>query len=321
LRGHLRGGGSAYDGSTKLTSTFFPTTTDSSGHIALQYTAPATLPASGVDQILVQPQTSGGGCGGVNAASQNVDEYSFGPAAVVSIGDVGATEAEQRPGIPAEFTLTVTPLQPNPVTVQYTTSCGIGDKWCSEDFRVNTSSPVTATIPANTSSTTIRIGQYSYPGRNEGEDYNEGWFVHLTNPAESAATVVLGRSVGEGVEYPDVSDTTAPPQLYIGSAGVVPTTDPAVTRIYFTVTLSAPTSTAVTVNYATSDGSAVAGTNYTAKQGVATIAAGKNSVVIPVVVLPNSPPGSNLTFSVTLSNASGGLTIMRPTGTGTILAS
>jgi Calx-beta domain len=307
------GGGSAYVGSTQLTSSPVLFTANGSGDVALQYDAPATLPTSGVDQIIAQVLSG-------SAVNQNVDDYSFGAAPVVSIGDAGVAQGRKQPGIPADFTITVTPVQPNPVSVQYTTSCGIGDKWCSEDFRVDPSSPITATIPANTSSTKIIVRQYSYLGSGSGENYNEGWFVHLSNPTESSVNVVLGRSVGEGIEYPDVA-STSPPALFVGSAGLVPTTDAGGAPIYFTVTLSAPTSSDVTFSYATSDGSAHAGVDYKAKQGTATIASGKNSVVIPVTILPNAPPGSDLTFTLTISNASGGLTIVQPQDTGTILIS
>ncbi len=89
----------------------------------------------------------------------------------------------------------------------------------------------------------------------------------------------------------------------------------------FTVTLGAQQSSTVTFNYATSNGTAIAGTDYTALSGVGSIPAGKTSFVIHVVLLPHSPPGSDKTFKVTISGASGGLTIATAVGTGTILSS
>jgi chitinase len=104
---------------------------------------------------------------------------------------------------------------------------------------------------------------------------------------------------------------------------VVPVNDPLADKVdmYFTVTLGALESSTVTFNYTTSNGTAIAGTDYTAISGVGSIAAGKTSFVIHVVLLPNSPPTSNKTFTVTISNASEGLTISNATGTGTVLSS
>jgi Calx-beta domain len=308
------GGGSASVGATALTSTPALFQSDGSGVVRITYTAPAVLPLSGQDSIVVQDTLSA-------PTEVNSDTYAFAAATpVISTGDVTTTEGDHKPGIPAEFTITVSPVQATPVTVQYTTMCGVGDQGCEtvmpDDFQP-VLTPVTVTIPANTSSTTIDVEQFSYTGHG-GEKYNEGWFVKLQNPSKG----VLGRSVGEGLLLPDVEATPAVlPYLYTGGAGVVPTTDAAGQPLYFSVTLGGLQTTAVTFNYATADGTAIAGVDYTAVSGTATIAAGKTSAIIVVTVLANSPPASNRTFTLTISNASGGLTISRPTGTGTILAS
>jgi hypothetical protein len=107
--------------------------------------------------------------------------------------------------------------------------------------------------------------------------------------------------------------------LYAGGAGLVPT--PGSNQpMYFTVTLGAPLSAAVTFHYATSDGTALAGHDYVAASGTATIAAGSTSAVIPVTLLANAPPSTSRTFTFTISGASGGVTIYTATGTGTVLA-
>jgi hypothetical protein len=90
--------------------------------------------------------------------------------------------------------------------------------------------------------------------------------------------------------------------------------------MYFTITLGAPLATSVTFNYATSDGTALAGHDYVAASGSTTIAAGSTSAVIPVTLLANTHPSADRTFKFTISNASGGVTIYTATGTGTVLA-
>jgi Calx-beta domain len=201
--------------------------------------------------------------------------------------------------------------------------CGIGDEGCEIKIPDNFNpvlTPKTVTIPANTNSIKINVQQFSYTGGHGGETYNEGWFIKLQNPSGA----ILGRSVGTGLLLPDVEGTPAVlPYLYTGSAAVVPTTDAGGEPLYFAVTLGSVETSTVTFDYATSDGSAFAGTDYTAASGTASIPAGKTSAIIPITLLPNSPPGTNRSFTLTISNASGGsgLLISRPTGTGTILAS
>lgn len=303
------GGGTAKVGSTPLTATPALFTAGTNGALQITYTAPSPLPSSGHDAIVVRDLHV--------ATETNSDSYAFSASTpVVSVGDVTVVEGDQNPGTPAEFTVTVSPVQPNPITVQYRTLCGIGDKTCGEDF-AQVTQPATVTIPANAASATVLVTQFAYVGAHAGETYNEGWFVELINPSVG----VLGRSVGTGMLLPDVEGSTTPlPLLYTGSAGVVPVTGAAGVWLYFTVTLGAAEPTTVTFNYATADGTALGGVNYTPTSGTATIVAGKTSYVVTVLVLPNTPPTSNKTFTLTISNAKGGPTISGATGTGTILA-
>ena len=72
----------------------------------------------------------------------------------------------------------------------------------------------------------------------------------------------------------------------------------------FTVTLSAAAGRAVTVNYATSNGTATAGADYTATSGSVTIAAGATTATFNVGVLADSLDEANETATLTLSSAS-----------------
>jgi ELWxxDGT repeat protein len=73
----------------------------------------------------------------------------------------------------------------------------------------------------------------------------------------------------------------------------------------FTVSLSAPSTQTVTVDYATSDGTALAGSDYNAASGTLTFAAGETSKNIDVLVRGDGFPENNETFALTLRNASG----------------
>jgi DNA-binding beta-propeller fold protein YncE len=71
------------------------------------------------------------------------------------------------------------------------------------------------------------------------------------------------------------------------------------------VSLSGASSSPVTVQYATSDGTALAGTDYTAQSGTVTFAPGQTSRLIPLVTLYDATPPANDSFNVSLSNPSG----------------
>jgi hypothetical protein len=86
----------------------------------------------------------------------------------------------------------------------------------------------------------------------------------------------------------------------------------------FTVSLSAATNQAVSVNYATSDGSATAGSDYQTASGTLTIPAGQTSGTITVLVNGDRLGEPNETFIVLLSNPINA-TIADGSGQGTII--
>ena len=87
----------------------------------------------------------------------------------------------------------------------------------------------------------------------------------------------------------------------------------------FTVTLSAVSGRDVTVNYATADGSAAAGSDYTAANGILTIAAGIPTGTVEVTTLTDDDSSeSEETFTLTLTNPSNATLGTNFTGTGRI---
>ena len=86
--------------------------------------------------------------------------------------------------------------------------------------------------------------------------------------------------------------------------------------LVFAVSLTRAASSALTVDYATSDGTATAGADYTATSGTLTIGAGSSSGTIQVSVIDDEHNEGSETFTLTLSNASSGdLTDSSATGT------
>ncbi len=79
------------------------------------------------------------------------------------------------------------------------------------------------------------------------------------------------------------------------------------------------TTTAVTVDYATSDGIALAGSDYTSSTGTLTFAAGITTQNIAVPIINDSITESTEDFSVTLTNPTGGASIGTSTHTVSII--
>src|SRR5205823_1028339 len=92
------------------------------------------------------------------------------------------------------------------------------------------------------------------------------------------------------------------------------------TNHIFTVSLSNPSDETITVDYATADGSATAGSDYNAiTTTTLTFNPGETSKLVTVVVKGDTTYESDETFFVNLSNASSNATINDGQGVGTIL--
>ena len=89
------------------------------------------------------------------------------------------------------------------------------------------------------------------------------------------------------------------------------------TNAGFTVSLSQASTSPVTVKYATANGTATAGSDYTANSGTLTFAAGVTSQTLNVAVTGDTTVEPTETFTVTLSTPSGA-TLGTATATGTI---
>ena len=87
--------------------------------------------------------------------------------------------------------------------------------------------------------------------------------------------------------------------------------------LVFTITLDRAADNAITVDYATADGTATAGKDYTAKSGTLTFNAGETSKTIHIPILNDTIFDKDETIQLSLSNASGA-DISDQSGTGTI---
>jgi hypothetical protein len=116
-----------------------------------------------------------------------------------------------------------------------------------------------------------------------------------------------------------INDTppSTPPSVTINNVSVTEGNS-GMTGAVFTVSLSAASTSPVTGHYATSDGTATAGSDYQAASGTLTFAPGETSKTISVPVIGDRLAEPNETFFVNLSGATNA-TIATGQGVGTIL--
>ena len=127
-----------------------------------------------------------------------------------------------------------------------------------------------------------------------------------------------GGATGSGQAIGNIIDDDGTPTLTIDdvtvSAGV------GISQAVFTVTLSGAVSQPVTVGFATSDGSAVAGEDYLVSSGnLQFTPGGPSTQTITVTILATGGPEDDKTFFVNLSSPTGGAVIGDDLGIGTII--
>lgn len=130
--------------------------------------------------------------------------------------------------------------------------------------------------------------------------------VAVTKPRVDLARAVAALPTGGGSMTLGVNDVS----LAEGNSGTATLT--------FTVSLGAASGNAVTVNYATANGTAAAGSDYTATSGTLTFNPGVISLPVSVGILGDTAQEANETFYLNLSNP-GGATLADSQGVGTIV--
>jgi hypothetical protein len=138
-------------------------------------------------------------------------------------------------------------------------------------------------------------------------------------------TESVGLALGAGSAYTLGTSATASgtildndaPALTIGNGSVVEG-NTGTTTVTLTVTLSNAATYGITVGYATTAGTATAGTDFASASGTLTFAAGVTSQTITLTIYGDKVKEANETFTVRLASPSGA-TIATGTGTVTIV--
>jgi uncharacterized protein YaiE (UPF0345 family) len=108
-----------------------------------------------------------------------------------------------------------------------------------------------------------------------------------------------------------------PPNINISDAEIIEG-DSGTSLLRFIARLSSPSALATTVNYQTSNGTAIAGRDYTASTGILTFAAKEVEKTVEILVINETIVENNENFTITLSNPSNGITLGTATATGLI---
>jgi chitinase len=181
----------------------------------------------------------------------------------IRVNDVTLTEGDSGT-MNFIFTVSLEVAVSQPVTVSYATADGTATD--GSDYEAASG---TLTIPAGQTSRTVTV---AVKGDRLSEP-DEIFFVNLSNPTN--AVIADGQGVGtitDNEPHVVISD----PTLLEGDSGTVTMT--------FDVSLRTPYDLPVTIQYATGDGTATAGSDYTADSGTLTFQPGEtlHSIAIPV---------------------------------------
>ncbi|MGQ3301132.1 Calx-beta domain-containing protein [Reyranella sp.] len=207
----------------------------------------------------------------------------------LSIADVSVQEGNSGTRL-MTFTVILSAAAAGAVTVAYSTADGTATS--GSDY---VAANGTLTFAAGETSKTIQV---TVKGDTAAEG-NEAFVIRLANAA--GATIADGSATGTLT-----NDDTAPtlPALSVGDVSLREG-DSGTAELMFIVTLDKAATGPVTVNYATANGTASAGSDYAALTGTLTFAAGETSKMVHVVVNGDTAVEANETFSLTLSSATG----------------
>jgi hypothetical protein len=201
---------------------------------------------------------------------------------------------------PFTFTVALSNPSPNTVTVDYATADGTAT--AGKDYQAKNG---TLTFMPGDQSKQITVQVIG----NTIKEPDKTFFVRLSNP--SAAFVDVGQATGTILN----DDTTA--ALSIDNVTVTDNSSGPVAA-NFAVSLSAPLTQTVTVNFASADATASSPSDYLPVSGTLTFFPGDTTKTIPVTINSDSVSEPTKTFVINLSSPAGAI-LLNTQGVGTIL--
>ncbi|MCY2930919.1 MAG: hypothetical protein NTV86_15805, partial [Planctomycetota bacterium] len=210
------------------------------------------------------------------------------------------------------FTVTLSSPSTSTVTAQYATSDGSAT--AGADYIA--ASGLVVFAPGRTSKTvTVKLKG------DKIDELDESFFLDLSNTVGAAIAgqppVVADPDDHTHQATATIIDDDPAPSVRINDVRVVEG-NAGITNYVFTARLSGPSGKIVKVNYATADGTALAGSDYVAQSGTLTFVAGVVTQTVTIVVNGDITYEFDQTFFVNLSGPSN-TTIADATGMGTIV--
>jgi len=203
----------------------------------------------------------------------------------LSVGDVTVTEGDSGTK-PANFVVTLSPANALPVQVNYATADGTAT--AGSDYIA-----VSGTLTFNPGETSKTVTVNVLGDTNDEPD--ETFTLNLSNGSNADIIDPQGTAT--------IVDDDGRSSLTVDDASVVEG-DSGTKAMAFTVRLSPAAAQIVRVDYATADGTAVAGSDYTAASGTLTFNPGETSKTVTVNILGDKLDESDENFTLNLSNPS-----------------
>ena len=220
------------------------------------------------------------------------------PVPGLAVNDVTAVEGNTGTST-LSFAVTLSPVSGQTVTVAYATANGTAT--AGSDY---TAANGTLSFAPGETSKTVAVTVNG----DVTTELDETLTINLSAPAN--ATISDAQGVGT------ITNDDAPPTIAVNEVSVVEG-NTGTSAVSFTVTLSNPSSSAITVAYATANGTATAGSDYTAASGTLSFAAGEVSKTVAVVLNGDALNEADETFTLNLS-APTNATIADAQGIGTL---
>ena len=197
----------------------------------------------------------------------------------ISIDDLSVSESAAT----AQVTVRLSRPAYDEVTLRYGTAAGTAI--ATRDYTAQ--SQVAVTIPAGATTATVAVPILA----DDVYEADESFFVDLSDPTVAE----LGSDRRAVVT---IVDDDAPPALSVGDA---PAVGESSGPLVFTVTRTGSTSLPATFSWSTADGTAEAGSDFTAASGTVTIPAASSSAQLQVQLVSDSVAEDDETVAVTLS--------------------
>lgn len=214
---------------------------------------------------------------------------------VLNVNSVTVTESGM-----ASFSVTLSASSSQAVSVSYATSPGTAT--AGSDYTATSGS---LTFDPGVTSRTVTVATLD----DALDEADETFTLVLSAPSNAA----LGTSTGTAT----IADNDDPPAVAVGDVTVTEGNS-GTTGAVFVVTLSAPSGREITVAYATADGSANAGADYTVAGGTLTFPAGATTRTVTVPVIGDTFAEADESFTLGLGVVNGA-SVADGVGIGTII--